>query len=147
MYGTWIENAVHARFDHVCLVRTDQMNKVIGFITTRWLSDSEARIGLFAVARHSRKAGLGSELFDHAKKFCITSDKKKLFVATQISNVTALRFYQRRGGMVVSTSYWYYRQPDQVTASFDRGRKSSDSAQSPGASVLSRSYHGESDLR
>ncbi|KAK4507078.1 hypothetical protein PRZ48_000812 [Zasmidium cellare] len=146
MYETWVENAVKHLYDHVCLVKTDDKDEVIAFITIRWLDDVEARIGLFAVAKGSRKAGVGSELFEYAKRFCVGARRQRMFVATQTSNVKALRLYQRKGGVVMSTASWYYKKPDQAAASSLRAQNDGSTVEQAGASVLSRPYNGEDSL-
>ncbi|KAF2173077.1 hypothetical protein M409DRAFT_17025 [Zasmidium cellare ATCC 36951] len=146
MYETWIENAVKGRYDHVCLVHTDEADRVTAFITIRWLNDVEGRIGLFAVSEESRKRGVGSRLFEHAKGFCDSSGRKKLFVATQTSNLAALRLYQRTGGQAISTAHWYYKKPGRASLSSTNAQNESSTAEQPGASVLSRPCSGQNSL-
>ncbi|MBU3892753.1 dTDP-4-amino-4,6-dideoxy-D-galactose acyltransferase [Serratia rhizosphaerae] len=108
-YATWIEKAVLGTFDHLCLLALDRQGQPEGFVSLRDIGDGEARIGLLAAFPGAGGKGIGSRLMTAAAAWCQQQQLQRLRVATQISNIAALRLYQRHGAVIDSTAYWLYR--------------------------------------
>lgn len=101
-YGQWVENAVRGSFDDICLV-AETKGSIDGFVTLRQLPDNTARIGLLA------GRGLGALLMNSARQWCLDRQITTLHVATQLSNLAALRRYLLSGARLNGTAYWLYR--------------------------------------
>ncbi|ELI8373669.1 dTDP-4-amino-4,6-dideoxy-D-galactose acyltransferase [Yersinia enterocolitica] len=108
-YALWAEKAVLGTFDHQCLLVMDTFGQPAGFVTLRDLQDGSARIGLLAVFPDAQGKGIGSLLMLAAKQWCQSHGLHRLRVATQMSNVAALRLYIRSGASIESTAYWLCR--------------------------------------
>ncbi|QKJ89164.1 dTDP-fucosamine acetyltransferase [Paramixta manurensis] len=108
-YAQWVENAVQGTFDHQCLLATDQQGRLQGFVSLRKLANDEARIGLLASVPEARGQGVGARLVLAAADWCNAHRLTRLRVATQLSNVAAMRLYLRCGATLESTAYWLYR--------------------------------------
>ncbi|PHM44575.1 TDP-D-fucosamine acetyltransferase [Xenorhabdus mauleonii] len=108
-YAAWVEKAVLGTFDHECLLINDEYGQMKGFVTLRELGGNEARIGLLAAVPGNHHQGIGTKLMSAAQLWCQNHQIQRLRVATQISNITALRLYTRRGAIIESTAYWLYR--------------------------------------
>lgn len=108
-YALWAEKAVLGTFDHQCLLVMNTFGQPAGFVTLRDLQDGSARIGLLAVFPDAQGKGIGSLLMSAAKQWCQSHGLQRLRVATQMSNVAALRLYIRSGASIESTAYWLCR--------------------------------------
>ncbi|MCU5772209.1 dTDP-4-amino-4,6-dideoxy-D-galactose acyltransferase [Erwiniaceae bacterium BAC15a-03b] len=108
-YAQWIENAVRGTFDHQCLLAVDEAGAMEGFVSLRELGNGEARIGLLASLPGSRGKGVGQRLMQAAADWCQARRIPQLRVATQLSNLAAMRLYLSRGATLESTAYWLYR--------------------------------------
>ncbi|KHN55850.1 dTDP-4-amino-4,6-dideoxy-D-galactose acyltransferase [Pectobacterium fontis] len=108
-YAQWVENAVRGTFDHCCLLVEETAGNPQGWVTLRRVNDSDARIGLLGVWPGVTVRGIGSQLMALAEAWCRQQGLIRLRVATQVSNVAALRLYLRRGATIESTAYWLYR--------------------------------------
>lgn len=108
-YALWVEKAVLGTFDHQCLLVTDSHGQPSGFVTLRDLQDGSARIGLLAAYPGTAGKGVGTKLMSAAKQWCQHRGLQRLHVATQMSNIAALRLYIRSGASVESTAYWLCR--------------------------------------
>ncbi|MCC8366408.1 dTDP-4-amino-4,6-dideoxy-D-galactose acyltransferase [Xenorhabdus sp. PB61.4] len=108
-YATWVEKAVLGTFDHECLLVNDECGNPAGFVTIRKIGSHEARIGLLAVMPDKLQQGIGKKLMSAAQQWCHNHEIQCLRIATQISNITALRLYTRSGATIESTAYWLYR--------------------------------------
>lgn len=108
-YALWVEKAILGTFDHQCLILEDEKSCPLGFVTLRALNDHQARIGLLAVWPGCNGKGVGLELMKAAKHWCATQGKNRLYVATQMGNIAALRLYIRSGASINGTEYWFYR--------------------------------------
>ncbi|ARF51730.1 MULTISPECIES: dTDP-4-amino-4,6-dideoxy-D-galactose acyltransferase [Pantoea] len=107
-YAQWIENAVLGTFDHQCLVACDDSGALQGFVSLREV-DGDARIGLLAVVPAAQGQSIGQRLMLAAADWGRVRQLDRLRVATQISNLTAMRLYLRSGARLESTAYWFYR--------------------------------------
>ena len=107
-YAQWIENAVRGTFDNQCLVACDEQGLLQGFVSMREV-DGDMRIGLLAVLPAAQGQGIGQRLLLAAADWGRVRQLKQLRVATQLSNLTAMRLYLRSGARLDSTAYWFYR--------------------------------------
>lgn len=110
-YAQWIENAVLGIFDHQCLLAVDDQNAITGMVSLREV-EGGARIGLLAVTHAQRGTGIGRRLLLAAADWARVRGLTQLFVATQLSNLAAMRLYSRQGASLENTSYWLYRKSD-----------------------------------
>lgn len=108
-YAQWIENAVRGTFDHQCLLAVDEAGAMQGFVSLREREDGEGRIGLLATLPAARGNGVGKRLMLAAADWCQARRLKRLRVATQLSNLAALRLYLASGATIENTAYWLYR--------------------------------------
>ncbi len=108
-YALWLEKAVLGTFDHQCLLVKSVSGEIEGFVTLRHLDEDSARIGLLAVMPGVQGKGIGKKLMSAALQWCQQHQKKQLKVATQVSNIAALRLYTRSGAQIATTAYWLYR--------------------------------------
>ncbi|MDC9598465.1 dTDP-4-amino-4,6-dideoxy-D-galactose acyltransferase [Xenorhabdus anantnagensis] len=108
-YAAWVEKAVLGTFDHECLLINDEHDQIAGFVTLRDMGNGEARIGLLAAVPGKHHQGIGKKLMSAAQQWCQNHQIQRLRVATQVSNITALRLYTRSGALIESTAYWLYR--------------------------------------
>ncbi|MEZ3417150.1 dTDP-4-amino-4,6-dideoxy-D-galactose acyltransferase [Pantoea dispersa] len=107
-YAQWIENAVRGTFDHQCLIACDEQGALQGFVSMREVA-GDARIGLLAVLPAAQGNGVGQRLLLAAADWGRVRQLERLRVATQLSNLTAMRLYLRSGARLESTAYWFYR--------------------------------------
>lgn len=108
-YATWVEKAVLGTFDHQCLLVNGDNGQPAGFVTLRDLGNSEVRMGLLAVFPGNTGRGIGSKLMSVAQQWCQHHQIQRLRIATQTSNIAALRLYTRSGAFIENTAYWLYR--------------------------------------
>lgn len=107
-YRTWIANAVRAEFDDVCLVIRNEQGDISGGISLR-LVENSVRVGLLAVSQTERGKGVGRKLLESAINWALKKQCHTLYVATQISNLNAIRLYESMGAKICATHYWFYR--------------------------------------
>ncbi|MBP2845194.1 dTDP-4-amino-4,6-dideoxy-D-galactose acyltransferase [Dickeya oryzae] len=108
-YARWVEKAVCGTFDDACLVLGAQGGPLQGFVTLRQTSPTAARIGVLSAWPGMTGQGIGQRLMQVARVWCQQRGIRRLTVATQTSNLAALRLYLRSGARVESTAYWFYR--------------------------------------
>ncbi len=108
-YAVWAEKAVRGTFDKDCLLIRNKNNEIAGFVTLRQTDEHSARIGLLAVLPGNQGQGIGLKLMSAAQQWCAEHHCRVLRVATQLSNLAAMRLYTKSGGAVDSTAYWLYR--------------------------------------
>ncbi len=95
-------------FDDQCLVASDATGQLQGFVSLR-AADGDARIGLLGVLPDAQGQGVGQRLLLAAADWARVRQLAQLRVATQMSNLTAMRLYLRSGARLDSTAYWFYR--------------------------------------
>ncbi|AOF01708.1 TDP-D-fucosamine acetyltransferase [Serratia surfactantfaciens] len=108
-YAAWIEKAVLGTFDHQCLMVLNNQGQPEGFVSLRDIGGQDMRIGLLAAFPGASGRGIGTRLMAAAIAESRRQGMQRLRVATQISNIAALRLYQRQGAVIESTAYWLYR--------------------------------------
>lgn len=107
-YARWVENAVKAKHDDVCLV--DQNGEDIkGFVTLKAMNQN-ARIGLIGVSSSYRGQAVGHKLIDAAKIFCQQRSIESLEVSTQLSNKAAIKLYESHSFKYSDSHLWFYKQ-------------------------------------
>lgn len=108
-YSLWAEKAILGTFDTHCLTLKTQNGQLLGFVTLRPLEPGIARIGLLAVQPQATGRGIGKQLVDAAKHWCIAQGFNQLKVATQTGNIAALNLYRASGGTLSHSAFWLYR--------------------------------------
>ncbi len=83
---------------------------VTGFIVARQVA-SDLEILNFAVAPEMRRRGVGESLFDAALAWGATFRAEKTFLEVRVSNLAAIRFYERHGFEVTGRRPRYYTAP------------------------------------
>lgn len=108
-YALWAEKGVMGQFDHCCLLVKDTKQQIQGFVTLKIVDDNDVRIGLLAVNAMMRNQQIGSRLLQSSIQWCQQHKKNGLWIATQSSNIPALRLYQKAGAIIEKSYYWFYR--------------------------------------
>ena len=87
----------------------DHLAEAGGYVTFSQESSEIARIGLIAVEESLRGRGGGRILLDAAMSAAAESGAKKIRVATQGTNVAALKLYEKAGFRVCDVKIWFHR--------------------------------------
>jgi dTDP-4-amino-4,6-dideoxy-D-galactose acyltransferase len=106
-YSIWAEKAIRGIFDNVCLL-VGEKDLLYGFVTLRDSNDGTARIGLLAQKTKEHVNHYGRKLVQAAISWCSDRQIVHLKVTTQLSNILAMRLYERTGAHVDSAAYWLY---------------------------------------
>ena len=106
-YSKWAENSILGKFDDECLVISKE-DKIRGFISLKFHDNDHGQIGLVSTHTGDRRSGVGLDLVNSALSRFKSKGVKNVKVATQSSNISAIRLYEKAGGMVISASYWLY---------------------------------------
>lgn len=107
-YQRWIENSVYSKFDDCCLVLRSQ-GYISGFVTVR-IQGLVATIGLIGVTTPFQGKGIGKQLLELVQNYSASKKAKIIKVATQTSNISAAKLYEKNGFSVTNISYWFYKQ-------------------------------------
>lgn len=83
---------------------------VIGFIVARRVA-SDLEILNFATAPDRRRRGIGAALLKEALAWGATFAAEKTFLEVRVSNLAAIRFYERHGFEVTGRRPRYYTAP------------------------------------
>lgn len=107
-YALWIardflENKVFAA------TTADAPRSVLGYATANMANNETGRIGLVAVSPAARGRGLGHLLVKNTVAWCQSRGAKGVRVATQGTNVAALRLYESCGFRVAEVKVWFHR--------------------------------------
>ncbi|QIW16812.1 hypothetical protein A4G20_00625 [Pasteurellaceae bacterium RH1A] len=102
-YAKWLENAVKGQFDDECWL-IKQGRQIQGLISWKREED-HCRIGLLAVAPAFQGQGLGQALLELAAQ----QTGLPLHITTQQHNLPAIRLYEKLGGRLISSHYWFYK--------------------------------------
>lgn len=106
-YQEWIKNSVLSSFDDCCMIIKNE-TLISGFVTVRIVGD-EAKIGLIGVRDSSRGQGVAGKLLQLVDEYCVKNGVTKVTVATQASNISAVRLYCKSGFHISNSSYWFYK--------------------------------------
>lgn len=107
-YQTWVANAVSGQFDDICLIKRSEKGQLQGGITVKLEQNQHAKIGLLAVAPSFQQQGIGKILLNAAVIWALQQNRTKLHIATQSSNIHAIRLYQHIGAKIKAVYYWFY---------------------------------------
>jgi len=107
LYAKWIERDLN---EHHLMVATkiDQPEIPVGYVTCQMESENRGRIGLIAVDAQFRGQGLGRGLLNNALAYFESHGMSQVRVATQGSNVNALRLYEGAGFKTIETVAWFH---------------------------------------
>lgn len=107
LYEKWIERDFE--IGQVLGFFPEHQDEVGGYVTFAQESSEVARIGLIAVADSLRGRGGGGMLLDAAMSAAAEQGAKKIRVATQGTNVAALKLYEKAGFRVCDVKIWFHR--------------------------------------
>ncbi len=107
-YNEWIKNSVLGKFDDKCFI-VEVSGQILGYVTVKKVSNSEARIGLIGVCSSARNLGVGGKLLKYIEYWCRAEKIENIFVSTQTSNLKALSMYVNNGYKINNSSVWLYR--------------------------------------
>ncbi len=109
LYRSWIERDVHRHHVLVCESPTHP-GRPSGYVTCERDADAgEGRIGLIAVAPGSTARGLGTRLVRAALGWFAAERLRTATVATQATNVAAMRLYEAAGFRTRDVSLWFHK--------------------------------------
>jgi dTDP-4-amino-4,6-dideoxy-D-galactose acyltransferase len=80
-----------------------------GYVTLAMESPGCARIGLIALEEALRGQGVGSQLLDAALRSAVEIGAENIRVATQGTNVPALKLYEKAGFRVRDVKIWFHK--------------------------------------
>jgi dTDP-4-amino-4,6-dideoxy-D-galactose acyltransferase len=108
MYALWIARDFR---EHKVFAATaaDTPRNVLGYATANIANNKTGRIGLVAVSPAARGRGLGHLLVKNAVAWCQSSGAKCVRVATQGTNIAALRLYESSGFKAADVKIWFHR--------------------------------------
>ena len=107
LYQRWIRASYDSKSSKVMIAKKN--SKIIGFISSKSINNSEASIELAAVDIKYNHQGVGSNILSRCINFWKLKGKKNLFVSTQHENKPAISFYQKFGFKVLSIRKWYHK--------------------------------------
>ena len=90
-------------------------NSVVGYICARHFSD-EGHILNLAVHHNFRRRGIATTLMDTVLSELKEKDCRLLYLEVRVSNLNAIKFYERFGFKVVSLRKKYYTSPNEDAA-------------------------------
>ncbi|MFM7108744.1 MAG: GNAT family N-acetyltransferase [Planctomycetaceae bacterium] len=109
LYRAWLERDVARHVAVVCETPT-RPTRPCGYVTCELdAARGEGRIGLLAVAPESTGRGLGTRLVRAALQRFAAEGLRTARVATQATNVAALRLYEAAGFRTCAASLWFHK--------------------------------------
>jgi dTDP-4-amino-4,6-dideoxy-D-galactose acyltransferase len=108
LYALWIARDLR---DHTVFaaVSSRRPNQALGYLSASEAEGGTGRIGLVAVSAEARGRGLGRHLVNHALTWFRSRGHERVRVATQGTNVPALRLYEGCGFRVAEVKVWFHR--------------------------------------
>jgi len=106
LYEKWIDRDF--KVGQVLGFYPNNQTEVGGYVTFKQESLEVFRIGLIAVAESLRGRGCGRMLLDAAMSAAGELGAKKIRVATQGTNVAALKLYEKAGFRVCGVKIWFH---------------------------------------
>jgi dTDP-4-amino-4,6-dideoxy-D-galactose acyltransferase len=116
LFAKWIERSVLDRdFAGVVLVALnealdealDEISEPLGYISCA-IKDNGGQIGLIAVDEKARGQGFGQRLLAESARWFAAQGAERISVATQGSNIPALRMYEHFGLSIESMQIWFH---------------------------------------
>jgi dTDP-4-amino-4,6-dideoxy-D-galactose acyltransferase len=108
LYVKWIRREFEERRVFVA-VDNRAPDRVFGYASAERKHSQEGRIGLVAVAEGSRGKGVGVSLVQHTLSWFHAQGSPIVRVATQGTNVAALRLYEKCRFRAVESTIWFHR--------------------------------------
>lgn len=107
LYAVWIENSCRGYADAVLVA--DDGGEPVGYVTChKDAVGPHGHVGLFAVSEPARGRGIGRALLQAALRWFAANGVVAVTVATQLRNVTALRFYERSDLVIRRADLWFH---------------------------------------
>jgi ribosomal protein S18 acetylase RimI-like enzyme len=107
LYETWIERSCEGKADRVLVA--DYEGTPAGYLTCHLDSESNAVIGLLAVAPRVRGKGLGQQLVNTSLRYFRENGMNRVDVVTQGRNCPSQRLYQSCGFRTQAVQLWYHK--------------------------------------
>jgi len=107
LYEKWIERDFES--GHVLGFFPTNRSEAGGYVNLSNENREIARIGLIAVEESQRGRGCGRMLLNAAMVLAADQGAKKIRVATQGTNVAALKLYEKAGFRVCDVKIWFHR--------------------------------------
>jgi dTDP-4-amino-4,6-dideoxy-D-galactose acyltransferase len=107
LYKAWIDNSINRTIASNTLV-IERKDQIAGLITLTCTPGSTGNIGLLAVHPDFRGQNIGSLLIRDCEFICKKNNAQTLYVSTQKNNLTALKFYEKKGFFVSSETFIYH---------------------------------------
>ncbi|MDD1743848.1 MAG: ribosomal protein S18-alanine N-acetyltransferase [Methanomassiliicoccales archaeon] len=98
LYTYWPEGFIIAEED----------GQIIGFIFGIMMSRTEARILMLAIDQRYRGKGYGGTLYREMQRQCAVKGMHSIALEVRVSNLVAIRFYQKMGFQLVGRIQGYY---------------------------------------
>jgi dTDP-4-amino-4,6-dideoxy-D-galactose acyltransferase len=108
LYVKWLERDVA---EHTVLIacKPNSPSPALGYITCQSSDKDFGRIGLIGVVETARNCGVGGALVEAGLQHFRNAGKPIVRVATQATNVTAMRLYESAGFKTREVSIWFHR--------------------------------------
>lgn len=108
LYEQWIERD-YAEHTVLVAVYPNAAVQAVGYITCQPEDGELGRIGLVGVSETARNRGVGSALVAAALEHFRKAGKSDIRVATQGTNIAALRLYESAGFRTHKVGVWFHR--------------------------------------
>ena len=108
LYALWIARDL-SQHSVLAAALSGQTEKVLGYLSVTESDADTSRIGLLAVSPEARGRGLARQLVQTALAWSQSRGMTKVRVATQGTNVPALRLYESCGFKVIDVKIWFHR--------------------------------------
>jgi dTDP-4-amino-4,6-dideoxy-D-galactose acyltransferase len=106
LYRIWITRSCHGCADVVLVAEHE--SRAAGYVSCRLKANGVGEIDLVGVDPSARNMGLGGKLVRHALRWFQEHEAQEVTVATQGSNITALRLYQKCGFLTTRMQHWFH---------------------------------------
>jgi dTDP-4-amino-4,6-dideoxy-D-galactose acyltransferase len=106
LYRIWITRSCHGCADAVLVAEHE--SRPAGYVSCHLKGDGRAEIGLVGIDENARNKGLGGKLVRHALRWFQEREVQEVTVATQGSNIAALRLYQKCGFLTRAMQLWFH---------------------------------------
>ncbi len=107
LYATWIEKSCHGYAD--CVLVAEAAGQPAGYVALHLPPAGPGAIGLIAVDKACRRAGLGRKLVESALACFSQRNMPSAQVVTQGRNLASQRLYQACGFRTSAVQLWFHR--------------------------------------